>query len=71
MKWEVKLKLLHKKLRTNSDIPSVRIREPIRMFRNQFGFSGFMIQDTIELKENNWVLRNACSKEQFSCTKSI
>jgi hypothetical protein len=30
-----------------------------------------MIQDIIELKENDWVPRNARPKEQLSCTKSI
>jgi hypothetical protein len=30
-----------------------------------------MIQDIIELKENDWVPRNARPKEQLSCKKSI
>lgn len=30
-----------------------------------------MIQDTIELKENNWVPRNARPKGQFNSTKTI
>jgi hypothetical protein len=31
----------------------------------------FMIQDIIELKENNWVPRNARPKEQFNSTKTV
>jgi hypothetical protein len=38
MKWEGKLKLLRKNMGTNSGILSVRNRESIRTFRNQFGF---------------------------------
>jgi hypothetical protein len=30
-----------------------------------------MIQDIIELKENDWVPRNARPKEQLSCIKSV
>jgi hypothetical protein len=41
MKWKGKLKLLRKKMGTNSDILFVRNREPIRTFRNQSRFSDY------------------------------